>query len=119
MKHAEEIIAGFYHHIKNTEVQDKRNNEAYIHKLNYIILFNPTPNVQDWISSMVSFAAQSTNAVGQTEITDEQSHQLNHIIDVLRNHYNSIVTENKMLTAAMFESELRKQQSLSTQDNAY
>lgn len=99
MKNAEEIIASFYHHIKPSEVQDKRNNEAFIHKLNYLILFNPTPTAQDWIGSIVSFASKASN---NTDEYDE-------IILVLREHYNSLVPESKMLIPQMFEAIRSKQ----------
>lgn len=115
MRNAEETVAGFYHYIKNTEVQDKRNNEADIHKLNYVILFDPKPDVQDWVNSMVGFAAKSVHADVLSEMSDIQNTQFEDIVDTLRAHYNSIVPENKMLTLQMFEA-VRKRQQFSTQN---
>jgi hypothetical protein len=109
MKNAEEIIAGFYHYIKNSEVQDSRNCEAFIHKLNYLILFNPTPTAQDWVGSMVSFASKLANHDGQGQVADTESRHFNDIIEVLRAHYNSLVPENKMLSIQMFEVMRSKQ----------
>ena len=110
-----EIVADFYRHLKNFDV-DETNNNQLIHKLNFQILYNPINTPQTWVEDMLLFAFQMIHLdfqqVNGFAIFTQKHHPFNmsddsktffyHILDVLIQHFNSLVPAHKFINDKMF-----------------
>lgn len=107
---ADEVIADFYNHLYKWDGNGKLSKQTAIHKLNFQILFNQSPAKQDWIDAMISFAFTTMEQQPATQMSEAYRETFTAIIDILRDHYNSLLPDNKHITGQMFEATLAKQQ---------
>ena len=111
----EDIIADFFRHLKGWDVDDLNNNQL-IHKLNFQILYNPINTPQAWVEDMLLFAFQMIHLDFKQEkgfaIFTQKHHPIHmdyqsktlfyHVLDVLIEHYNSLVLSDKLINENMF-----------------